>query len=63
MVAPEAQLSSQYDHTKSMFCPFRMLVTFKNATMLFYQTYSIGQLLNRFTSDVDIVDLKVSKDV
>jgi hypothetical protein len=46
-----------------MFCPFRMLATFKNATMLFYQTHSIGQLLNRFTFDVDIVDLKVSKDV
>jgi hypothetical protein len=31
--------------------------------MLFYQTHSIGQLLNIFTFDVDKVDLMVPKDV
>jgi hypothetical protein len=45
------------------FHPLRLLGTVKNATMLFYQTHSIGQLLNIFTFDVDKVDLMVPKDV
>jgi hypothetical protein len=31
--------------------------------MGFFQTHAIGQLLNRFTFDVDVMDLKLPKDV
>lgn len=43
--------------------PIRMLKRVQGASMLFFQTHSIGELLNRFTFDVEIMDLKVPKDV
>jgi hypothetical protein len=40
-----------------------MLGSVEQATMLFFQTHSIGQLLNRFTFDTETADLKLPKDV
>lgn len=48
---------------ESEYCSIRMLKRVQGASMLFLQTHSIGALLNRFTFDVEIMDLKVPKDV
>jgi hypothetical protein len=40
-----------------------MLGSVEQATMLFFQTHSFGQLLNRFTFDTETADLKLPKDV
>jgi hypothetical protein len=40
-----------------------MLQRVQGASMLFLESHSTGQLLNRFSFDVDITDIKISKDV